>query len=477
MNKSITGPLELSEAQMQALVDAAMVRIRAFTNSLDDQPADTGPQADMAFVHSLAEPLPEGPADPESLLDLVFEQAVNGSLNTTSAGFLGYIPGGGLFHTAVADLVADTLNRYVGIAVAAPALVQLEANVIRWFCEIIGLPDTARGFLTSGGSLANLSALVAARQDRLGEDFLKGVIYVSDQTHHCVQKGARLAGFPRSNIRVLETDHTFRLDPITVREEIRKDRKNGMQPFMLVGSAGTTNTGAVDPLDELATLAREEGLWYHVDGAYGGLFMMTERGRDVLRGIEQADSLVLDPHKTLFLPYGTGALLVRDGATLRAIHSTGADYMPPVQDDDGLLDFCELSPELTRPYRGLGVWLPIKMHGAGVFRKYLDEKLDLARWVCNEIEKFDELRILAPPELSILAFALDLGYGTLEDRNAATRRLKNAINDRQRVHVTGTMLHGVFAIRVAVMALRTHRDRLDLFLKDLHQGLEEINSA
>jgi aromatic-L-amino-acid decarboxylase len=249
-----------------------------------------------------------------------------------------------------------------------------------------------------------------------------------------------------------------------------------MQPFMVVGSAGTTNTGAVDPLEELAVLAREEGLWFHVDGAYGGLFMMTERGRDVLRGIEQADSIVLDPHKTLFLPYGTGALLVRDGATLRAVHSSGADYMPPVQDEDGLADFCELSPELSRPYRGLRIWLPIKMHGAAVFRKYLDEKLDLARWVCGEIENIDALQVLAAPGLSILAFALDDAYGPLAARNTATRRLIHAINDRQRVHVTGTMLHGVFAIRVAILALRTHREHLDLFLEDLYAALAELES-
>ena len=184
MNTGSAGPLELGPEQMQALVDAAMIRIQEFAASMPGHPADASPMADMEFVHTLAESVPQGPTDPGELLDLVFDQAVNGSLNTTGGGFLGYIPGGGLFHTAVADLVADTLNRYVGIAVAAPALVQLEANVIRWFCEIIGLPDSARGFLTSGGSLANLSGLVAARQTKLGEDFLDGVIYISDQAHH-----------------------------------------------------------------------------------------------------------------------------------------------------------------------------------------------------------------------------------------------------------------------------------------------------
>jgi len=461
---------------MREMVDAAMERIIQVINTLADQPVDGCANADPGWVRSLAEPLPQSSGDLASLLDFVFDEAVPRSLNPISPGFMGYIPGGGLFHAAVADLISDTLNRYVGVAAVAPVLTQLEANVVRWFCEIVGYPSRARGFLTTGGSLANLSAVITARQVRLGEDFSRGTIYLSDQAHHCVEKAARLAGLPRRNIRILPTDSTLRLDPGQVLSALRRDREQGLQPFMLVASAGTTNAGAIDPLPVLADLASAERLWLHVDAAYGGFFCLTERGRRALAGIERADSIVLDPHKTLFLPYGTGALLVRDGNDLKATHSSQADYMPPLQGDEELVDFCELSPELTRPFRGLRVWLPFKLHGADVFRAYLDEKLDLARWIAGELARIPELEILAEPELSVTAFAMR-GEEPLEARNAATRRLLALINERQRVHLTGTFLHGRFAIRVAVVAFRVHMPHMKILLEDILLALDRSRSA
>lgn len=461
---------------MREMVDAAMERIIQVINTLADQPVDGCANADPGWVRSLAEPLPQSSGDLASLLDFVFDEAVPRSLNPISPGFMGYIPGGGLFHAAVADLISDTLNRYVGVAAVAPVLTQLEANVVRWFCEIVGYPSQARGFLTTGGSLANLSAVITARQVRLGDDFSRGTIYLSDQAHHCVEKAARLAGLPRRNIRILPTDSTLRLDPGQVLSALRRDREQGLQPFMLVASAGTTNTGAIDPLPVLADLASAERLWLHVDAAYGGFFCLTERGRRALAGIERADSIVLDPHKTLFLPYGTGALLVRDGNDLKATHSSQADYMPPLQGDEELVDFCELSPELTRPFRGLRVWLPFKLHGADVFRAYLDEKLDLARWIAGELARIPELEILAEPELSVTAFAMR-GEEPLEARNAATRRLLSLINERQRVHLTGTFLHGRFAIRVAVVAFRVHMPHMKILLEDILLALDRSRSA
>ncbi len=461
---------------MREMVDAAMERIIQVINTLADQPVDGCANADPGWVRSLAEPLPQSGGDLASLLDFVFDEAVPRSLNPISPGFMGYIPGGGVFHAAVADLISDTLNRYVGVAAVAPVLTQLEANVVRWFCEIVGYPSQARGFLTTGGSLANLSAVITARQVRLGDDFSRGTIYLSDQAHHCVEKAARLAGLPRRNIRILPTDSTLRLDPGQVLSALRRDREQGLQPFMLVASAGTTNTGAIDPLPVLADLASAERLWLHVDAAYGGFFCLTERGRRALAGIARADSIVLDPHKTLFLPYGTGALLVRDGNDLKATHSSRADYMPPLQGDEELVDFCELSPELTRPFRGLRVWLPFKLHGADVFRAYLDEKLDLARWIAGELARIPELEILAEPELSVTAFAMR-GEGPLAARNAATRRLLSLINERQRVHLTGTTLHGRFAIRVAVVAFRVHMPHMKILLEDILLALDRSRSA
>jgi len=470
-------PLDLSEAEMRAMADTAMDRIGMFVATLSEQAVDRSAEASPQFLHALQEPLPELGGDFEQLLDTVFHDLAPLSLNPASPGFMGYVPGGGIFHAALADLISNTLNRYTGVASVAPALNQLEANVVRWMCQIMGYPEQARGFLTSGGSLANWSGLVTARYARLGEDFLHGTIYTSDQTHHCVTKAARLAGFPAANVRVLPADVDYRLNPASVKEAIRADRARGMQPAILVASAGTTNSGAVDPLPELGALAREEGLWLHVDAAYGGFFRLTERGKQALAGIELADSLVLDPHKTLFLPYGTGALLVRDGNALKAVHSSSADYMPARQEDEDLMDFCELSPELTRPFRGLRMWLPLKMHGAGVFRRYLDEKLDLARWIEAEIRNIPQLELLAPATLSILAFALRDEGQPVAERNNATRELMKRINKKQRVNLTGTLLHDVYAIRIAISSFRVHQERMDMLLQDLLEALDSMSQA
>ncbi len=468
-------PLELSGEEMRGLVDAAMERIARHVDSLPRQPAaHTDLAAGAALARRLAEPLPERGAPFETLLALLFDEIVPVSFNTAGPGYVAYIPGGGLLHAAVADLIADAVNRYTGVFAAAPGLSQLEANVLDWFRQIVGLPAAARGYLTSGGSLATFGALVVAREERLGEDLGSGVLYASDQVHHCVPKAARLAGLPAAGVRLLPSDEGGRLSVEALAAAIEEDRRAGRRPFLVVASAGTVNTGAVDPLPALADLARDEGLWLHVDAAYGGFFALTERGRRRLAGLERADSLVLDPHKGLFLPYGTGALLVRDGAALRRVHSHGADYLPRLSGDLEQIDFCEISPELSKPFRGLRVWLPFRMLGAEPFRRALDEKLDLAAWIASELERQPGIEIVAAPELSLLAFRPRLPHLPAEEVDRRTERLLAAINGRQRVHLTGTRFKGRFVIRICVLSFRTHRDRMEQCLEDIREGLAEV---
>jgi len=465
--------LEPGAAEMRRLVQAALDRIVAHVESLPGQPAaDVAGAAELA--RSLAEPMPETGTAFESLLDLLFDRAVPKSFNTAGPGYLAYIPGGGLFHTAVADLIADAVNRYVGVWQAAPALAQLEANVGRWLCEIVGYPAGALGLLTSGGSLANFTALATARRERLPEDFLRGVLYASDQMHHSVQKAALLAGFPGKNVREVGSDGRFRLDIGALRAAIASDRKAGLTPFLIVGNAGTTNTGAVDDLAGLADLAAAEGLWLHVDAAYGGFFLLTERGRRAMRGIERADSVTLDPHKGLFLPYGTGALVVRDGGTLRRAHGLHAQYLPARPPADDFVDFSEVSPELSRSFRGLRVWLPVKMLGIAPFRRALDEKLDLAAWAATELRTIEGLEIVAEPQLSLLAFRLvrpGLDAATLDVLN---RRFLDGVNARRRVYLTGTVAHGRFLLRICVLSFRTHADRMAAALEDIRAAAAEV---
>ena len=472
-------PLEPSPEEMRLLVAAALDRIVDHVAALPAQPAsDLDGAVEMA--RALSGPLPSAGAPFEEILDLLFDRAAPKSLNTAGPGYLAYIPGGGLFASAVADLIGDSLNRYVGVFAAAPALAQLEADVVSWFAGLVGLPATAGGFLTSGGSRANLSAVVTARRERLPADFLRGTLYASEQTHHSVAKAALLAGFPPERVRRVDTDTAFRLRPDHLEGQIEEDRRQGLIPFLVAANAGTTNSGAVDPLPEIADVAAREGLWLHVDAAYGGFFLLTGRGRRTLRGIERADSVTLDPHKGLFLPYGTGALVVRDAATLRRAHSLAADYMPPIQDEPDLVDFCELSPELSRPFRGLRVWLPFKLYGAAAFTAALDEKLDLTCWATEELRQMPGIEILAEPQLSIVAFRAvpsgvhsDAGLSDA-DLDALNQDFLDRINARKRVYLTATRLGGRFALRLCILSFRTHRDRMEACLADIRAALAEI---
>ena len=465
----MTYPLEPSAAEMRALVDEAMQRIVAHIESLPHQPA-MNVEGATEFARTLIEPLPTRGESYEKLLDFLFDEAIPRSFTAAGPGYLAYVPGGGLFHSAIADLIANAVNRYVGVCAAAPALVQLEANVVRWFCEILGMPHGSGGVLTSGGSLAAFTAVVTARKAMLPDDFLRGTLYCSNQIHHSFQKAANLAGFPYANIRELPVDETFRIRIEALEEAIENDRRAGFTPFLIAGSAGTTGTGAVDDLEALARIAREQKMWFHVDGAYGALFMLTERGRAVLKGIEQADSVILDPHKTLFLPFGTGAVLVRDARTLRRAHSLHADYLPDMQQEDELVDFCEISPELSRDFRGLRVWLPLKVFGIEPFREQLDEKLDLIDYAVAELRKIAGIEIVAEPQLTITAFRL-------RGDDALNRELLKRITDRKRVMLTPTTLpDGRFVIRVAIVSHRTHWDRVEMMLEDVRSAVRELSA-
>ncbi len=465
-------PLELSGPEMRRLVHAAMERIVPHLESLPDQPSWDLDGAE-ALARSLAEPMPEAGAPVEQILDLLF-RAVPKSFNTAGPGYLAYIPGGGVFHAAVADLIADAVNRYVGVWLASPALVQLETNVVRWFCDLLGYPREARGILTSGGSLANFSAIVTARRDRLPDDFLRGTLYVSDQVHDSVQRSAALAGFPGASVRLVSSDERFCLRLDALERLIEEDRAAGRTPFLVVASAGTVNTGAVDDLTAVADVAARHGLWLHVDGAYGGFFVMTERGRRALRGIDRADSVTLDPHKGLFLPYGTGSLLVRDGRALARAHGLGGAYLPAMQDGDEFVDFCQLSPELSRDFRGLRVWLPFKLAGADAFRRNLDEKLDLTVWATDQLRTIAGIRIVAEPQLSIVAFRLERGGLDGDGLNRLNRRLLERTNARRRVYLTGTTVQGMFVLRICVLSFRTHRERMAQGMDDIRAAVAEV---
>lgn len=447
-------PLEPDLAEMRRLGNAALEFATSYVEGIPDAPAsgDIDPALHAAIRQTIGE---RGGSLDEALA--LFDRATAEGFNTTGPGFMAYIPGGGLYAAAVADFLACVVNRYVGIAPPAPAMVEIEWRVVRWLCELFGYPDAARGILTSGGSIANFSAIVAARH-RLGDDIAGGVLYVTDQAHHSVAKAARLAGFPQDAVQLVPRDGELRMDVAAVGTMIAEDRGAGRRPCAIVSSAGTTNTGAVDPLAELADLAEREEVWLHVDGAYGGFFQLTERGRESFRGMERADSITLDPHKGMFLPYGTGALLARDGEALRAAHSVTADYLQDLVQDEELPSFGEYSPEFTRSFRGFRVWLPLMLHGVGAFRSALDEKLDLARFFHDALVDTPGLEVPWEPELTVIPFRV---AGKAETANEATHELLLRVNASRRVFFSSTTIDGFVYIRPCIVVHRTHRDRIE----------------
>jgi aromatic-L-amino-acid decarboxylase len=457
-------PLEPDRPAMEEMGRRALDLVADFVDGLPDAPA-----ANVDGIEPrLAEYLPppgEVPGDFGTLLDR-FREAAAAAVETAGPRYMAYVGGGGLFTSALAEMVARTFNRYTTLSSFAPALVALEESTLRWLCRQFGLPDTAGGVTTTGGSLATLVAMVAARHDRLGDDFAAGTVYVTAHTHRCLAKAARLAGLPPGAIRTVPTTPDLRMDPEAAAQMIARDRARGLRPFLLVASAGTTSTGAVDPIGELARLARSEGLWNHVDAAYGGFFQMTERGRSRFAGIEHADSVVLDPHKGLFLPHGTGILLVRSPAAARAAHAVDGVYLQDLDADQPLPDYAELGPELTRDYRGLRVWLPLHLHGIGAFRQALDEKLDLAAWAHRALSADPALELPWEPELSIVPFRLRGDEFTDGDN----QRLLERIHATRRLYLSSTRIDGRQLLRLCIISHRTHRP-------DVEDAVEIIREA
>lgn len=458
--------LELSPSEMQAMGESVLTRAVAHLAALDEAPI-CGDFTDIqALCRSMRESAPEHGSALDSLLDPLFDEWIPRSFGTPAPGYLAYIPGGGIYPAALADLIANTTNRYTGIWQAAPALVQLEANALEWLRDWMQFPSSARGLFTTGGSMAMFNAIACAREKLLGHDIRAGTLYVSSQSHHCITKAAKLAGIAHDRVRVIGVDADYRMRMDELEAAVAADRAAGLKPFMVFSTAGTTNSGAVDPLEAVADLAAKEGLWHHVDGAYGGFFHMVPALRPLLTGLPRADSLTLDPHKGLFMPYGTGALLVRDGEALRALHSSTAGYLPDNQSE--FYDPAQYGPDLSRGFPGLRIWLTLKFFGAARYRAALAEKRELAVWAAEQTACIPGIVIDAMPQLSLFAFHLEgPGLATLAAQNAATRLLMDRITARGSIMVTGATVGERFVGRVCVLSFRTRRAQMEECVQQL----------
>lgn len=446
-------PLEPATSEMRSMTEQVLEILVDSIEGLDTSPASLNTPS-PALLAEASRPPPETPQKLDALVELV-RRAAEQSYQTAGPSYLAYIPGGGIFSSALAGFLANGLNRYTGKVMTAPALVAMEESVLRWLCDMFRFPAEAQALLTTGGSMANLIALVAARTRYADRHVDRATVYVGEHAHGSILKAARIAGIRRDHVRLVRSTPDLHVDVEHMRASLRNDRDAGLIPICLCAAAGTTNAGAIDPLVDLAAVARDAGVWFHVDGAYGGLFQLSNRGGDRLAGIEQADSITLDPHKALFLPFGTGALVVRSREALRRSFSENADYMQDLdQASTTLPDFDALSPELTREFRGLRLWLPLHLHGVGAFRNQLDEKLDLATLAYETLVADERLDVPWRPDLTVIVFRLK------DADDAAQLRFLDRINQSQRVLLSSTRIAGNIYLRIAILSVRTHADRV-----------------
>jgi glutamate/tyrosine decarboxylase-like PLP-dependent enzyme len=463
-SKALEQRLEALEADSRRLDSSPdelggwLEEIGRFSKQYLEENAD-GPAFLPLGTRRSEEPLPREPSPfPDVMRD--FERlALTNGIVPTSGRFFGYVPGGGLPTAAVADYLAALTNRYSGVYGAAPGAATIENTTVRWMIEMIGYPDTAWGTLQSGGSLATLTAVVAARESRPPWEWMRSAIYMTEECHLAIRKSLHIAGLAHVPCRTVPVDDRLHMSVPDLERMIAEDRGKNLQPWMVFASAGTVNTGAIDPLAAIAQVARDEGLWLHVDGAYGAFFLLTEQAREPLLAMAQADSVVLDPHKGLFLPYGCGAVLVRDGELLRRAFSFTLSYLSDVEHEERSPS--AYSPELTRHFRALRLWMSLKTHGLDRFRAALEEKLLLARLAWERLGSMPRIDPGPEPELSCVAFRVR------EGGDEATRRMLERILTRGRVHVSSTRIDEKLYIRICVLCFRSHRADLDEALSEI----------
>lgn len=463
--------LEPSPAERERVREAVLRYGDAFLDRIGELKAY---EAEKGAARGLrASPIGD-PAGIGELLRLLEECVDTPGLNPASGGHLAYIPGGGIYVSALGDYLAAVTNRYAGVRFASPGAVEMENLLLDWMAELVGYPEDAGGNLASGGSVANLIGIVTAREAHglKAADFPRAVVYLTEHVHHCVDKALRVAGLGECVRRHVAMDGRYRMVPEALEAAVREDRGAGLLPWMVIASAGTTDVGAVDPLEEIGQIAEEQGLWYHVDAAYGGFFALVPECRPKLKGMERSDSIVLDPHKGLFLPYGSGAVLVKDREALRRAHRYRAAYMQDTLEEESRETGspAELSPELTKHFRGLRLWLPLKLHGVEPFRACLEEKLLLARYFHERVRELG-FEVGPEPELSVATYRWVPPGG---DPNPFNRALVEAIHRDGRVFVSSTTIEGTFWLRMAALAFRTHRETVDLLLEILGDKVEEL---
>lgn len=461
--------LELNENERKSTFSSFEKIASTFLNELEDSNAYSNAKSDASLFE-----IKEKAENVNNLSEIISSEVMQKGINAASGGHLGYIPGGGLYTSAIGDYLAAVSNAYSGMYFASPGAVEMEHACLNWLKDLFDFPENAIGNLTSGGSIANLIGLTAARDFHkiLNQPVVQSVVYMSKHTHHCVHKALRIIGLADITVREIELDEGNRIRPDHLKRLVEKDIESDLNPFLVIASAGTTDTGAIDPLNEIADIAKKNKLWYHIDAAYGGFFKLTESKKGLFKGIGRADSLVIDPHKGLFLPYGIGAVLVKNRAAVLESHHYLANYMQDATDNEFPINPADVSPELTKHFRALRMWLPLKIHGTQPFVAALEEKLLLTEYFRREIVKLG-FCIGPEPDLSVTYF----WYPLEEKQNEFNQNLLKTFHENGEVFISSTKLNDCFVIRMAILSFRTHKSTIDKAIGMIGNCLKKLSSA
>lgn len=444
----------------------------------------------------LAEPLPQEGRDFSRLLDVFREVLVPNSRHNGHPRFFGYVSAPGTAVASMADLLASALNSNVVAWRSAPAATELEHVAIDWIKEALGYDPGADGLFVSGGSMANFAALAAARHRHCGDAisaegaraFARPLrVYMSQEGHHSIEKAAVLLGIGHANVRRVAVDERLRMNVEDLERKIEEDRAAGAEPFCVVASAGTVVTGAVDPLAEVIEAARRQGLWTHVDAAYGGFAMLAPSARPLFAGLGEADSVALDPHKWLYLPADCGCVLYRDPVAARTAFSMGADYTRVMErEPQEAFAFWDYGPELSRRFRALKVWMVLAHAGARALGEAIETNLDCARHLARLVEASPDFELLAPVELSIFCFRyLPPASLPSRPRPEAEERELDRLNERVlvalqqggRSYLSNATVKGRFALRGCVLNYRTTRSDMETLLDDVRRAAQEVSGV
>jgi len=430
--------------------------VEHFDSQNEKLPVVVGSREEMD--HLFLEEAPENASDAHEVLNFVLDKVLTKSAIVSHPKSFSFVPGPSNYISAMADTLATGFNIFSGGWAASPAAAELEIVTMHWLLKIFGFPiKKGGGIFTSGGSMANLTAIVTARSVKCGDDFSKAIIYLSDQAHSSNIKAIRILGFRKDQIRVIPTDAEFKFSLNKLKNAIAKDRIEGLQPFCLIGTAGTTNTGTVDPLLELSKICKKEDIWFHIDGAYGGAAILSEDGKNLLKGINKADSLTVDPHKWFFQPYEIGCLLIKKHKWLKDTFAEKPEYLRDIEGNTSEINFYDHGVQLTRRFRALKFYMSIKTFGLKSFRTAITYNIKLTETVEGILRKSASWEVISPATLAVINFRFNPMGANLSEKklDKINQHISKQVVASQKALLVTTLLNGQVVLRMCLINPRT----------------------